>query len=89
MLDTHITIVASKEKNTGLDSISTRGSNSERLSSAVCPHIPRLDSSHQVIHLDSAHDLGLHEEVLRVTMNQGRCRVGFKREEKIGTMKGW
>jgi hypothetical protein len=64
MLGTHITIATSKAKHFRDGSISRGGADSERLSSAVCPHVPRLDPSHHAIHLDSVHLLGLHVKVL-------------------------
>ena len=64
MRNTHITIAASKAKNIGGDSIWRSIADSERLSSEVCPHVPRPDSSHQVIHLDTLHHLGLLLKVL-------------------------
>jgi hypothetical protein len=72
MLDTHNTIAASKAKDIRGGSISRRGAGSERLSPAVCPHVPRPDSSHQTIHLDSVHILGSHVKVLHLSHDRVR-----------------
>jgi hypothetical protein len=42
----HVTIAVFKNKNIGDDSIRRRRADSERLSSALCPHVPRPDSPH-------------------------------------------
>ena len=49
MLDTHATIATFENKNIGDDSNGRRGADSERLSSALCPHVLRLDSFHPPI----------------------------------------
>jgi hypothetical protein len=49
MLDTHATTATFENKNNGYDSNGKRGADSERLSSALCPHVPRPDSLHPPI----------------------------------------